>query len=83
MEIHIRDNNGFDTYFHANTEKEALRIAENKKVTDNHMICIVDDGFRYIRWDRDRVVGENSWCECDPEDMEVLGKIREVVCRSD
>ena len=43
------------------------------------MVCIEADGQRVKRWDRDRAVGENRWRKVDPEEMEVLGQIREVV----
>lgn len=79
VEVTFRNNDGEDKSI-ANVEKSnALSVVDALKVPDNHMICIVENGMRTKRWDRERLVGENTWGEVDPHEFEVLGKIRSVV----
>ena len=78
IEVHIRANTGEDSQQEAETFDAALCLAQEARVTTNHMVCIEVNGERVQRWDRDRVEGENHWGEVDPDEMEVLGQIRVV-----
>jgi len=74
-----RNNDGEDSVQKMTDEAQAQVAAKAARVTTNHMVCIDIDGIRMHRWDRARYVGENHWRRADPDDMEILGPIREVL----
>lgn len=44
----------------------------------NHMIRLFYDGVCDQRWDRDRVKDKNQWSPVDPDEIQILGPIREI-----
>lgn len=79
IRVCVRSNSGEDIELIVECLETANAAAKAARATSNHMVCIEVDGQRVKRWERDRVVGENRWRKVDPEEMEVLGQIREVV----
>lgn len=78
IQVCIRSNNGVDSAQNAESLTEATLLAKKARSVSNHMVTIEVDGERTIRWDRDRVSGENRWRAVDADEFETLGKIREV-----
>lgn len=78
IRVVVRNNDGEDFVQEVMDEAQAQAAAKAARVTTNHMVCIDIDGIRMHRWDRTRCVGENHWRRADPDDMEILGPIREV-----
>ncbi len=82
IRIHYRSNSGEDVYLNASSTSEAITQAAQFRITDNHMVCIERDSDRIHRWDRDRVIAGNRWRKVvDPYEMEVLGKITQIIQR--
>ncbi|MEG0868982.1 MAG: hypothetical protein RSD49_01425 [Hafnia sp.] len=78
IEVTARSNDGYDSAKAASDMADAMKVAKGLRTPGNHMVCIVQDGVRTLRWDRSRVVGENRWRKVNPDDFEVLGQIRSV-----
>lgn len=57
----------------------AKTIAKGNRHSGNYMVCIEENGERIIRWDRDKIGGENRWRKVDTDAFEMLGIVREVV----
>lgn len=45
------------------------------------MVCIEESGERMLRWDRDKIGGENRWRKVDVDALETFGIVRKVVRR--
>lgn len=78
IKVIVRSNKGIDIEHNVDTTEAASSMVKQNAITDNHMICLEIDGIRTQRWDRERIVGENRWKVTEPDEMEVLGQIREV-----
>ncbi|EKF9501302.1 hypothetical protein O1C20_003465 [Vibrio cholerae] len=79
IKVHYRSNSGKDNYESVGTLSEALLLAKRHRTIHNHMVCIEIDSERTNRWDRSRVKSKNNWRKVDPDEMEVLGQIREII----
>ncbi|MBN6739175.1 hypothetical protein JKG47_01180 [Acidithiobacillus sp. MC6.1] len=75
----VRNNQGQDWYVGAASLDTAKTIAKTSRTTDNHMVCIEEKGHRILRWDRNKVVGENHWRKVDVYAFETLGTIATVI----
>lgn len=80
-QVTARNNEGVNSTQDAETINAALPLARTARITGNHMVCIETNGERTCRWDRDRVIGGNRWRVADVDEMETLGRIREVTSR--
>jgi hypothetical protein len=78
IEVWITSNAGRNKRCAAVDMDDALAIAADGRITENHMVCVEVDQRRILRWDRDRVIGENCWRPVDPEEFETLGAIRQI-----
>jgi hypothetical protein len=78
VEVWITSNAGRNKRRAAVDIVDALAIAAAARITENHMVCVEVDQRRVLRWDRDRVIGENCWRPVNPEEFETLGAIRQV-----
>ncbi|MHC5195072.1 type IV pilus biogenesis protein PilI [Pseudomonas frederiksbergensis] len=56
----------------------AMKISKQLRTTENHMVCVVENGIRTLRWDRTVVINQNRWRKVSPDKVEVLGAVREV-----
>lgn len=74
--IHSRSNTGDDTYKSVRDKNQAIKVIESLMTINCRMVCVEINGTRTDRWDRERVVGSNEWIRKQPEDPEILGKIR-------
>jgi hypothetical protein len=77
-QVTARNNEGVNSRQDVETLNAALAFARSARITGNHMVCIETNGERTCRWDRDGVVGENRWRVTHVNEMEILGRIREV-----
>ncbi|WP_252182891.1 hypothetical protein [Escherichia coli] len=57
------------------TFKNSLLAARILMVPENYMICILRNGERVRRWDREILAGSNRWYKCSPDNFEILGKL--------
>jgi hypothetical protein len=78
IEVTVRANSGENKTIPASDVENAMSIVKENRTTDNHMVCILQNGVRTQRWDRATFVGENDWHREDPDAFETLGQIRSV-----
>ncbi|WP_252990926.1 hypothetical protein, partial [Shigella sonnei] len=69
-----RKNSGEDINITSLTFKNSLLAARTLMVPENYMICILRNGERVRRWDREILAGSNRWYKCSPDNFEILGK---------
>lgn len=77
--VTLRSNSGVDSTFEVESTEEATILVKQYARPEYHMICVEIDGERTDRWDRERVKGENRWVRADPDDIETLGRVTEVI----
>ncbi|MEG6501239.1 hypothetical protein QTN73_29705, partial [Escherichia coli] len=70
-----RKNSGEDINITSLTFKNSLLAARTLMVPENYMICILRNGERVRRWDREILAGSNRWYKCSPDNFEILGKL--------
>lgn len=78
-EIEYRSNDGENHTTAATGLDDAKKKAKSYRSSENYMVCITEDGGRVLRWDREPLVGENSWSAVDPDEFETLGPLRSVI----
>lgn len=71
-----RKNSGEDINITSLTFKNSLLAARTLMVPENYMICILRNGERVRRWDREILAGSNRWYKCSPDNFEILGMNR-------
>ncbi|MBU2722837.1 type IV pilus biogenesis protein PilI [Acidithiobacillus ferridurans] len=79
--VHARNNQGHDWHVWAASLDTAKIIAKGNRHSGNHMVCIEESGERMLRWDRDKIGGENRWRKVDVDALETFGIVRKVVRR--
>lgn len=62
-----RKNSGEDINITSLTFKNSLLAARILMVPENYMICILRNGERVRRWDREILAGSNRWYKCSPD----------------
>lgn len=77
--VTVRSNSGVDSTFEVESTEDAAVLARQYARPEYHMICVEIDGERTDRWDRERIKNENHWVRTNPDEMEVLGRITEVL----
>ncbi|MCF4071823.1 hypothetical protein L2V95_25615, partial [Escherichia coli] len=70
-----RKNSGEDINITSLTFKNSLLAARTLMVPENYIICILRNGERVRRWDREILAGSNRWYKCSPDNFEILGKL--------
>lgn len=70
-----RKNSGENINITSLTFKNSLLAARTLMVPENYMICILRNGERVRRWDREILAGSNRWYKCSPDNFEILGKL--------
>lgn len=78
IEVTVRTNEGENKTVPASDVADAMCIAKKLRTPDSYMVCVVQNGVRTMRWDRATIVGENRWCQEDPDAFELLGAVRSV-----
>jgi len=78
IKVHVRKNNGEDTYLQPHTILEALDIAKRARNANNYMVCIEIDDDRTHRWDREFAINANRWRKREPDAREPKGRLPSV-----
>lgn len=74
----FRSNDGEDHAVEVAGLDDAKKRAKNYRTNENYMVCVMEDGNRILRWDRDGMIGSNRWRAVDPNEFETLGPLRAV-----
>ena len=78
IKVCVRNNSGVDADFHVSSTDVAQKIITENANPKNHMIRLFYDGVCDQRWDRDRVKDKNQWSPVDPDEIQIIGPIREI-----
>jgi len=77
--VTVRSNSGVDSTFEVESTEEASVLVKQYARPAYHMIYVEIDGERTDRWDRERVKDENRWVRTDPDEIETIGQVTEVI----
>lgn len=88
IQILVVSNDGSEQMVDVDREDSLDKVVKLYREPKNRMVCIIQDGERVRRWDRDFCsVKNNQWRKCPPDSFEILGSVEHVTrvfsCQSD
>ncbi|KFW97739.1 hypothetical protein [Pectobacterium carotovorum] len=74
VEILVVSNDGVESVVEFDLNDDLNTIVKNSRTPKNRMVCILKDGERVLRWDRDYFSRQkNHWKKVDVDKFETLG----------
>lgn len=79
VNILVVSNNGCESLIEFNPDEDLVKVVKLLRTPDNRMVCILQNGERLYRWDRNYgSVQKNHWRKVAPDSFEVLGAVEHI-----
>lgn len=79
IQILVVSNDGSEQKVDVGCEDNLDKTVKLYRNPKNRMVCLIQDGERLRRWDRDFCsVKNNHWRKCSPDSFEILGSVERV-----